>query len=533
VFKLKNSFNDEERKKDLIKLRINFSLSLRKQKISEYVTKHRMIQTNNKNKIKINNNSIRDINNKREIYSKEILESFNNYLNLFLNTSNINDLYEHLVKIQEILKELPEMCCKVFYQSIILSNAMKYMIDLIDYSKPPLRSIIFYILSSMSYENSFTELLYLNKVSDKIIQIINNKDSSIEENEFKDMIYLITNISLDNLKFSREILKKNYINILLNYIPNIINNKNLLGISIWSFSSFIEKNSHNSKISKLIKKEQLIKIYNLAINSIISTPKENYSNYTHGGNSFYFSIHIIYEITSKISSDKKCNEVINYPNDMNNLNQIFSVVLTLINISKNTHLINLGLKIINNFIFIDEDEHFQQYLIDNSFLNLLDNLISENKSNSIIHMVCCIIINLSCSFTDFIFKNENLILNIINLVKNNRDIIIKKNAFLCILGLCQRKNIEQMKFLLNNGLIDIISDLMNLCQNDYEYIIQCLRCIIRIIETFLNLFEFFIEISNELNKKGIIEYLEKLIMIDNMNNEIIEMSEFILEKVKL
>ena len=218
---------------------------------------------------------------------------------------------------------------------------------------------------------------------------------------------------------------------------------------------------------------------------------------------------------------------------MNNLNQIFSVVLTLINISKNIHLINLGLKIINNFIFIDEDEHFQQYLIDNSFLNLLDNLISENKSNSIIHMVCCIIINLSCSFTDFIFKNENLILNIINLVKNNRDIIIKKNAFLCILGLCQKKNIEQIKFLLNNGLIDIISHLMNLCQNDYEYIIQCLRCIIRIIETFLNLFEFFIEISNELNKKGIIEYLEKLIMIDNMNNEIIEMSEFILEKVKL
>ena len=528
-----NTYTDEERKKDMIKFRINFSLSLRKQKISDYITKHRMIQTNNKNQIKINQNSIKEINNKREIYSKESLESFNNYLKLFLNTSNINYLYEYLVKMQEILKEIPEICSKVFYQSIILSNAMEYMIDLIDYSKSPLRNIIFFILSSMSYENSFTELLYLNKVPDKIIQIINNKDSLIEENEFKDMIYLITNISLDNLKFSREILKKNYIDILLHYISNIINNNNLLGICIWSFSSFIEKNSHNSKISKLIKKEQLIKIYNLAINSIISTPQEKYSNYTHGGNSFYFSINIIYEITSKISSDKKCYEVINYPNDINNLNQIFSVVLSLINISKNIHLKNLGLKIINNFIFIDADENFQQYLINNSFINLLDNLINENKSNSIIHMICCIIINLSCSFTDCMFKNENLILNILNLVKNNRDIIIKKNSFLCILGLCQRKNIDQIKFLLNNGLIDIIANLMNLCQNDYEYIIQCLRCIIRIIETFQNLLDNFTEISNELNKKGIIEYLEKLIFTDNINNEIIEMSEFILEKVKL
>ena len=166
-------------------------------------------------------------------------------------------------------------------------------------------------------------------------------------------------------------------------------------------------------------------------------------------------------------------------------------------------------------------------------INLLDNLINENKSNSIIHMICCIIINLSCSFTDCMFKNENLILNILNLVKNNRDIIIKKNSFLCILGLCQRKNIDQIKFLLNNGLIDIIANLMNLCQNDYEYIIQCLRCIIRIIETFQNLLDNFTEISNELNKKGIIEYLEKLIFTDNINNEIIEMSEFILEKVKL
>ena len=147
-------------------------------------------------------------------------------------------------------------------------------------------------------------------------------------------------------------------------------------------------------------------------------------------------------------------------------------------------------------------------------------------------MVCCIIINLSCSFTDFIFKNENLILNIINLIKYNRDIIIKKNAFICILGLCQKKNIEQIKFLLNNGLIDIIVDLINLCQNDLEFIIQCLKCIIRIIETFQNLFDYFIEINNEFNKKGIVEFLEKLIFIENMNDEIIEMSEFILEKIK-
>ena len=525
-------YTDEERKKDMIKFRINFSLSLRKQKISEYITKHRMIQTNKKNQIKNNKYSIIDINNKRKTYSKESLESFNNYLKLLLNTSNINDLYEYLKKIQDILKEIPEMSSKVFYQSIILLNALKYLIDLIDYSNSPLRNIIFSILSSMSYESDFTELLYLNKVSDKIIQIINNNDSLIEENEFKDMIYLITNISLDNLKFSRAILKNNYFNILLNYIPNIINNKNLLGICIWSFSSFIEKNSYNSKIAKLITKEQLIEIYNLAINCIISTPKENYSNYTHGGNSFYFSINIIGEITSKMSSDKKCNEVINCPNNIHNLNQIFSVLLFLFGCSKNIHLKNVCLKIINNFIFIDEDENFQKYLIDNSFINILDNLLNENKSNSIINMVCCIIINLSCSFTDFIFKNENLILNIINLIKYNRDIIIKKNAFICILGLCQKKNIEQIKFLLNNGLIDIIVDLINLCQNDLEFIIQCLKCIIRIIKTFQNLFDYFIEINNEFNKKGIVEFLEKLIFIENMNDEIIEMSEFILEKIK-
>ena len=79
---------------------------------------------------------------------------------------------------------------------------------------------------------------------------------------------------------------------------------------------------------------------------------------------------------------------------------------------------------------------------------------------------------------------------------------------------------------------DIIVDLINLCQNDLEFIIQCLKCIIRIIETFQNLFDYFIEINNEFNKKGIVEFLEKLIFIENMNDEIIEMSEFILEKIK-
>jgi len=68
--------------------RYNYSLSLRKQKISEYINKKRM---NKKNRINTYNpkNPLIDLTNKRELYSKDNLERFNNYLNMFLKTSNI------------------------------------------------------------------------------------------------------------------------------------------------------------------------------------------------------------------------------------------------------------------------------------------------------------------------------------------------------------------------------------------------------------------------------------------------------------
>ena len=121
----------------------------------------------------------------------------------------------------------------------------------------------------------------------------------------------------------------------------------LLGISIWSFSSFIE---NNSKINKLILTEQLVQIYNIAINTIKSTPKEIYSNRTNGGNAFYFSIDIIYKITSKITSDKRCSEVINYPNDLETLNSIFNVVISLLENTKNIRNLNLLLLMVVNFL---------------------------------------------------------------------------------------------------------------------------------------------------------------------------------------
>ena len=518
---------DEERKRDMMNQRYNYSLSLRKQKISEYINKKRM---NKKNRINVYNpkNPLIDLTNKRELYSKDNLERFNNYLNMFLKTSNIKELYEYLQIIKDILSQIPEICCKVFYQAIIISGSMKYMIDLIDYCYPPLRNIIFNILSSISYESEFTELLFLNKVNYKITQII-KEDNSINENELKDMIYLITNISLDNKEFSQYILQNDYVNILLNYIPKIINNRQLLGISIWSFSSFIE---NNSKINKLISTEQLVQIYNIAINTIKSTPKEIYSNRTNGGNAFYFSIDIIYKITSKITSDKRCSKVINYPNDLETLNSIFNVVISLLENTKNLHLKNMGLKIINNFIFIDEEEIFQSYLINNSFINILSELLNENKSNSISSMICCIIMNLSCSFSESISKNENLILTLLDLGKNSKDIIMRKNAFLSILGLCQNKNFEIIKLLVNNGLIDIIYNLMNICQNEFTIIQYCLQGIVKIIETFQDSFEYIKEIINILNKKGMLEYIEKLIYEKN-NNNILQMSEYILEKKKM
>ena len=192
----------------------------------------------------------------------------------------------------------------------------------------------------------------------------------------------------------------------------------------------------------------------------------------------------------------------------------------------------MGLKIINNFIFIDEEEIFQSYLINNSFINILSDLLNENKSNSISSMICCIIMNLSCSFSESISKNENLILTLLDLGKNSKDIIMRKNAFLSILGLCQNKNFEIIKLLVNNGLIDIIYNLMNICQNEFTIIQYCLQGIVKIIETFQDSFEYIKEIINILNKKGMLEYIEKLIYEKN-NNNILQMSEYILEKKKM
>ena len=113
---------DEERKRDMMNQRYNYSLSLRKQKISEYINKKRM---NKKNRINTYNpkNPLIDLTNKRELYSKDNLERFNNYLNMFLKTSNIKELYEYLQKIKDILSQIPEICCKVFYQAIIISGS--------------------------------------------------------------------------------------------------------------------------------------------------------------------------------------------------------------------------------------------------------------------------------------------------------------------------------------------------------------------------------------------------------------------------
>ena len=147
-------------------------------------------------------------------------------------------------------------------------------------------------------------------------------------------------------------------------------------------------------------------------------------------------------------------------------------------------------------------------------------------------MICCIIMNLSCSFSESISKNENLILTLLDLGKNSKDIIMRKNAFLSILGLCQNKNFEIIKLLVNNGLIDIIYNLMNICQNEFTIIQYCLQGIVKIIETFQDAFEYIKEIINILNKKGMLDYIEKLIYEKN-NNNILQMSEYILEKKKM
>ena len=73
---------------------------------------------------------------------------------------------------------------------------------------------------------------------------------------------------------------------------------------------------------------------------------------------------------------------------------------------------------------------------------------------------------------------------------------------------------------------------MNICQNEFTIIQYCLQGIVKIIETFQDAFEYIKEIINILNKKGMLDYIEKLIYEKN-NNNILQMSEYILEKKKM
>ena len=371
-------------------------------------------------------------NNKIYIFLVDILEQL-------FNSNNLNNIPQLIFKILQILfkyssneennvKLLEYINDKIVIFHKLLSYISNHQIFI---NKNHIFFYLVIILYNLSIESStFFKNLQKNKIQDKIISIVNDKENNINFND-RNMSFVIEFLSLD-------ILDKNIVNLDENYIQQIFNLLNNKGIK----SSF--PMTQDLSINCLCYITSLYESENFYKKIVYSKIFDNIFQYIKNSGNIN-SIIVSLKIVNNILTEKNINLNRFIESDL-----LIGLMQVIINYETNKNNINSDLlhHIINIFLYLVKSPLF--YLLIDNNQKFMINVISliGKSSNQVTHDILTFIkdvINESYTISQkLILNNMELMWNLICLVRDECHNDKIKIMALVIIGKIIKYNHEKM-----------------------------------------------------------------------------------------